>query len=1456
MEGVEGVIRRFYGWKGKASERTVGLAKSLFEFLEQFQKKKERTVRDLREYEYVKFACEIPLDENYCYFGEEDDPWLTVHLPEFPEFPEPPNWSRKFLAKCQFDLKNPFAHVPELPDEEDFARVQRNDYVIWRKKWDNWSEKTKLYKRIHSLYNEFFSLEQRLEREGESYQLVWGNGIVAWALDGNLIFHPLLMSRTKLVYNEDDGGLRILPEESPTQFELDFLYGVPQLARNADKLMRLSNAISKDNSQINPWQSEELETIYKEFWKIVGVPPRIEMDRLTPPSANQIPTIFNGPVILLRRRRTGFARFFKDAQAIIEESSSVPPLVARVLEEQTPGYPDCKSGESVSGHSDQGGLMFPLPSNEEQRKVVSKLAKEPGVTLQGPPGTGKSHTICNLICHYLAHGRRILVTAWIGRPLSVIREMLPEDIRSLCIILAGRDVSVLRELEASVSAMENRIVDLQINLEEAECEKLKKRLEDIRGKIAETRKALIEARRAETKKYRLGETVLSAQELAEWLRKNEALLGYIPDEIESDVDIPFNPTDFLNFYELSKALHPNVRQLLEQVRPDPDKLPEARQLEKLYSEIMKIESEVPQGLMDEIGLMDATEDELTECIKKVSALEEIINPNKTPPWRISVRNLLKEHDTYFSEFRDFVTKLRNMCESLSNELRKIEGVKMELTTSVHTTRRELELKVAKLLNKLGGNNEPGFFTRISSSYRHLSNSFRVNGAKPVERKDWKVVQAYLNYLQLKDEIHTYWANKTQAIRHMPPLDSQRDLKVQVLKYCDEIEEEITILTKHWVPLFNQLQKLVPPSSNWHKPKVPSYHNVCALKAKLESIHKIIKLKGLTTKVENLGNYLQQCSNCKKGSPIADSLLQTLKSRDLARWESIRSQLLDLQKKEDRYELMKAMANKLRRVAPRLCNLILEEPTEDLKRKLENIHEAWEWRRAQTWLTNLWSVNLTKLQHDLQALYDEERKVKLNLITKLTWMNLAKSISEDERKSLKSWAQHMRRVGKGKGKHAQKYLRYARDEMQQSKNAVPVWVMPLPLVVENFGPDMTPFDLVIVDESSQCDMTGLAALLLGKQVIIVGDDKQIAPYGIGINEHEIDELLHSYLKDFPRKEQFHPRQSLYDFAVREFPGVIMLKEHFRSVPPIIEFSNHLAYNAEIRPVRSLRPDSLEPLKAVYVKEGYREYPKKLNKPEGDKLVEKVLECCRDGRYEGKTMGVISLLGEEQAQYIMNQLYSNLPLEEIRRRRLVCGHAYHFQGDERDVIFLSVVDSLDIAEGSRERLVAFNKVEHMREINVAASRAKDQCWIFYSVHPDFFHNEDFRGRLIRHYLTYKGDLGKTEALEAKCESPFEKDVLRDLIRKGYTVIPQERVGGYRIDLVVYGQEGLKVGVECDGDQFHDEPEEIERDIIRQSTLERWGWTIHRIRGSEYYRNPTASIDALCDRLKRLGVTVNPH
>ena len=392
-----------------------------------------------------------------------------------------------------------------------------------------------------------------------------------------------------------------------------------------------------------------------------------------------------------------------------------------------------------------------------------------------------------------------------------------------------------------------------------------------------------------------------------------------------------------------------------------------------------------------------------------------------------------------------------------------------------------------------------------------------------------------------------------------------------------------------------------------------------------------------------------------------------------------------------------------------------------------------------------------------------------------------------------------------------------------------------------------FDVVIVDESSQCDLFGLAALGIARKAVVVGDDKQISPQAVGTDESagaRADQPAHP--GPAPGGAARHQDQPVRPAKMR-FPGVIMLREHFRCLPEIIEFSNQLSYGGDILPLREQPADpSWQSVIDVHIPDGYREPGTDTNPPEADYIVGKIAELCADPRYDGKTFGVISLLGDAQAAAHPGQAHRP---RSASRRWNGAGSAAATPTTSRatngDVMFLSLV----VAAGEGRRIGAMTKEADRQRMNVAASRARDQMWCVRSISPDELHPDDVRGRFIRYCQNPARVDEATAEVEDRFDSDFERDVYRHLIARGYRVKVQHRVGRFRIDLVVEGQRG-RLAVELDGDAYHG-PDRWEADRNRQAILERLGWTFHRIRGSAYYRDPDAALTGLWDRLEAADI-----
>lgn len=347
------------------------------------------------------------------------------------------------------------------------------------------------------------------------------------------------------------------------------------------------------------------------------------------------------------------------------------------------------------------------------------------------------------------------------------------------------------------------------------------------------------------------------------------------------------------------------------------------------------------------------------------------------------------------------------------------------------------------------------------------------------------------------------------------------------------------------------------------------------------------------------------------------------------------------------------------------------------------------------------------------------------------------------------------------------------------------------------------------------------------------------------------FINRHLKGIPFKDLYGTEFSFFDHAKRFCEGVTVLREHFRCMPEIIEFSNKLFYAPDgkgLYPLKQYSENRIPPLMHFYCQNGVIEGGGQTirNRNEAIEIVNRISELIKDHKYKNKSIGVISLQGNAQSALIESLLIKEIGELEYSKRKIICGNSASFQGDERDIIFLSLVTA------QNHNRSALTRPEDERRFNVAASRAIEQIWLFHSILPeDLGNTTDLRYKILDHFLNHR-PLTPPSSTQIKrtlgnqpepFDSWFEVDVYNDFIDRGLSVKPQYEVarGKYRIDLVAFLPDGTKIAIECDGDKWHG-AEKYQDDIMRQKVLERCGWQFFRIRGGEYYSNRVNALEPL--------------
>ncbi|MFF2747112.1 DUF4011 domain-containing protein [Kitasatospora sp. NPDC058048] len=455
---------------------------------------------------------------------------------------------------------------------------------------------------------------------------------------------------------------------------------------------------------------------------------------------------------------------------------------------------------------------------------------------------------------------------------------------------------------------------------------------------------------------------------------------------------------------------------------------------------------------------------------------------------------------------------------------------------------------------------------------------------------------------------------------------------------------------------------------------------------------------------------------------------------------------------------------------------------------------------------------------------------------------------------------------GRKKTRHKPVRTLLSEADKAVRLVKPCFMMSPLMVSRLLPPEFTFDVVIFDEASQVlPQDAINCVYRGRSLIVAGDEKQLPPtafFTAGEDEDE-DDAVPGEAEDKPTSYE-----SLLTLA--KASGMIKnlsLRWHYRSRHEhLIAFSNHEFYDRSMTTFPGALADSPDVGVAfVRAKDGcYQPGTGARNNPlEAREVARRVIHHF-DTR-PGRSLGVVAL-SQAQADAVREAVddarHGRPDLDEHFSEDRLDGffikNLETVQGDERDVIIMSVGYGPQQPGGRVSRNFGpMNRAGGWRRLNVAVTRARYRVEVVASFDPDEIgETEGESFRYFSRYLKYAKHgpsvlAQEPEGEEAPPESPFEESVLEVLRGWGYAVRPQVGVAGYRIDLGIRDPRRpgrYALGIECDGAMYHSSKVARDRDRLRESVLSGLGWKLHRIWGTDWYRNRAGAEARLKEAVER--------
>lgn len=1285
-------------------------------------------------------------------------------------------------------------------------------------------------KSAKGIYDDMFNLYENIEKKGENLEIVLGSGILAWKVKNKEIVHPLFTTAVHINFDLNDEKF-YLKLNDKVNMDVYFLKDIT--IHNYSNLLNIKEKFSEqrysnDIDFLDKYAEEILTCLTNEGWKYTQNVSYKEI------KLEKEPVIYKQSLFIVRKADTNLWK--NDINTIIESidngeeiPKTVQALVTDDVIEET--EEDKKQWEDVGKDT-----LFPLIANEEQRQVVQKISGNFGVVMQGPPGTGKSHTIANLICHLLAHGKRVLVTSETSRALKVLRDKIPDEIKSLCISMLGNDTKSIKELEDSVTKIVHNL-SCNPRVLEKELEQLKQELKLCRDKqnLIIERIKYIDDNQVSAIKY--GGESYKLVDIAKWLKENEKNYSWIEDKIKYSMKAPISQGEFNMILSDINILNKDDINKVHKIGGIINKIPSYDELKNSMAKYIKLKQsyEYNMKILDGWNISD---NEGFNYLK----LKETLN------YSLEKVNLLQQVGFYdifveYHEYNILKDSMVSMIWKMKNYLKRLIIIRNDLNDHNIQIPRNVDLdRFSKDFNtfynevtKKGKINN--VFMLFNKRYSYIAKECQVD-YEPIETVEQAtIVKFYLEEKNLIKSIINLWNNTMKSYSNviLDKNDIQIVEKIEGnLKYLDII----TTWNDYFKGNFNKYLGNIqyPKNLIWNKKDTIEY----LLKA-VSAINEMQEYK----KVQVYLNTIKKLLYSTKEFAFLEEAIETL---DYEKLKNSYDKINNLKFVKDKVVNIEIILNKLKYVCPKLCNRILLGEVNNFN----NWSKAWKWRQLDCILDSLQYKEKESLENKLEKEKEIEAYLIKQIICKQTWCSQIMNISEKERRSLVSWLNAVKRIGKGRGKYVSNYIKLAQMELENCKKSIPVWIMPINKLIENMKVSDNKFDVIICDESSQSNIFALCALMRAKKAVIVGDDKQISPEPVGIANETVQNLIEMHLKHIPHKQWFDLQTSFYDTALRVFPERLMLKEHFRCVPEIIEFSNKTSYSNEIVPLRYAEKFERfdETIKTVKISDGARDGSKGVNIKEADAIVETICKCCNDKKYGGMTMGVISLLGDYQSEYIQNALRNKIGEKEMIKRRIICGDAYSFQGDERDVMFLSMV----IANNAKFN--ALTKESDIRRFNVASSRAKNQLWVFYSVDLQDLSKQCIRYSFLDYCINYKNYQGNNNKPENLLHTQLQKDVYEIMVRNNYNVRPNIFIGGHKIDFVIEGFKS-RAAIICQ-DSNSNSVFDWKDNFDFYLKLKYAGWEIIKIEEINFYRNTGKVMDEVFNKLNYKGIfkKINNH
>ena len=627
---------------------------------------------------------------------------------------------------------------------EDFPQAEkvRSLFEKYLKDWTKWASKEKPRRKTIALYQKFLRLEDKLKGgDDKRLELVLGVGIGVWKSNKTEYKSTIIQKLVEISRNNETKAFEIRPTREPAQVNLEWYKD--QDLNGANRVEALAEQRFASNP-LSPFEPDTYRPVLEEA--VLEFDPQGVLLTRVPPAKE---TLQITDIWIVFAREKNNHRYLKDLEnlkTVVENlNDPLPPAVAELFTQNLQRARDLPEFRGVStsyqSAKSKKTLYFPKPYNNEQVQIIQHLFKSNGVVVQGPPGTGKTHTIANIICHFLATGQRVLVTAMKETPLAVLHDQLPEKIKPLALAHLRTEEEGDKKFREAIEQITNEVLSINTQEQEKEIQRLEEKIDRLHANLATIEGRISDIYEKNGPIEIDGETI----QLEDVNLEEDGRI--IPDPIT--IDPKFNPLfrdeNIQELRELRKSLGQDLDYLNASLPPD---LPSAQEILELHQNLSRYQELVDQTKDGKVPILSGriSDAQLRDLLDKVQNLQRIEMNDKQRHFKECLRSS--------KEIIEWLNSLGEELDKIREENRPFSDISIEIKEKSLLDDPE----ILQAITNLSEGKRPFGLFGIFSEKKNSLKSIQIDGKELSNADEWKRVKSYLALCERMKRLCLRWNN--------------------------------------------------------------------------------------------------------------------------------------------------------------------------------------------------------------------------------------------------------------------------------------------------------------------------------------------------------------------------------------------------------------------------------------------------------------------------------------------------------------------------------------------------------------------------------------------------------------------------------------------------------------------------------------------------------------------------